>query len=87
MGTTDEEPLAIAVTLNDQEWASIVGLLGATLQLHKMGIAIGQESALKLVDKIEYVRHAHDVIQQAVMDAFVQDVVAHFEFPPAEPGK
>lgn len=79
------EPIPVSVTLTDLEWASVAGLLGAVIQLHSMGISLGQGSALKLVDPIKDIEHAKQAIQEAVMDATVDDVVNHFLFQ--DPGK
>ena len=70
----------VAVTLTDLEWASVAGLLGAVMRIHDLGIAVGQDSALKLVDAIEHIEHAHAVIQKTVMDAYVMDTIEAFTF-------
>jgi hypothetical protein len=80
-------PMPVSVTLTDLEWASVAGLLQATVKLHRMGINLGQDSALKLIHKIKDVEHAYEVIQQAVMDATVDDVVAHLTAHMEDPGK
>jgi hypothetical protein len=77
----EPESLNVAVTLTDTEWATIAGLLGAVLKMHEIGIGVGMDSALKLVEHIGDVKHASAVIQKAVMDAVVEDVIEHTRLP------
>jgi hypothetical protein len=78
-------PIDVSVTLTDMEWASVAGLLGAVIQLQSLGVEFGWKSAVQLGERIEHIEHAHKTIQQAVMDATVDDVVSHFLFQ--DPGK
>jgi hypothetical protein len=77
--TDDDEfvPLNVTVTLTDLEWAAMLGLVGAVLKLHAVGVDLGQDSALRLISRVEDIEHGYFVIQQAVMDATVNDVVEH----------